>query len=258
MVEPSKELRPLFGDQVVLVTGAGAGIGRVIAQEYARCGAHVAIADRNAEKLSETERLLREEGFEAFSILADISKPEAPAEMMGKIGSEYGRLHILINNAGYGVWKSPYDLALEEWDGILNTNLRGTFLCSREAAKWMRKSGDGGAIVNLSSTRALMSEANSEAYAASKGGILALTHAMAVSLGPDRITVNAICPGWIETGDYGRLRPEDHAQHPAGRVGTPEDIARACLYLTDPRNNFITGTNITIDGGMTRKMIYED
>jgi NAD(P)-dependent dehydrogenase (short-subunit alcohol dehydrogenase family) len=154
------------------------------------------------------------------------------------------------------VWKSPYDLELSEWDSVLNTNLRGTFLCSREAAKLMRNNG-GGSIVNISSTRALMSEANSEAYAASKGGILSLTHAMAVSLGPDKITVNAICPGWIETGDYDKLRTEDHAQHPAGRVGTPLDIARACLYLTDPRNDFITGTQMIIDGGMTRRMIYE-
>lgn len=110
--------------------------------------------------------------------------------------------------------------------------------------------------MNISSTRSKMSEAHTEAYAASKGGIDALTHALAVSLGPDGIQVNAINPGWIETGDYSSLREEDHDQHPAQRVGKPEDIARACLYLTHPENGFVTGTNLTVDGGMTKKMIY--
>lgn len=119
----------------------------------------------------------------------------------------------------------------------------------------MRKRG-GGSIINIASTRAFMSEPNSEAYAASKGGIIALTHALAVSFAPDHIQVNAISPGWIETGDYGQLREIDHLQHPAGRVGRPDDIARACLYLTSEGNDFITGANLVIDGGMTRKMIY--
>lgn len=161
-----------------------------------------------------------------------------------------------MNNAGVSFWKSPYDITIEEWDDVIDTNLRGTFLCSREAAKIMRENG-GGSIVNIASTRALMSEPNSEAYAATKGGILSLTHALALSLGPDQIQVNAISPGWIETGNYKRLREQDHLQHPAQRVGNPDDIARACLFLTDSKNDFITGTNIVIDGGMTRKMIYE-
>ena len=155
-----------------------------------------------------------------------------------------------------GITKSPYELTVDQWDLVLNTNLRGAFLCSREAAKIMRRQG-GGAIVNIASTRAFMSEANTEAYSASKGGIIALTHALAVSLAPDKIRVNSISPGWIETGDYAELREIDHLQHPAGRVGIPDDIARACLFLTHDDNGFITGANIMIDGGMTRKMIYE-
>jgi len=102
-----------------------------------------------------------------------------------------------------------------------------------------------------------MSEPNSEAYAASKGAIVALSHAMAVSLGPDGIRVNCISPGWIETGDYEELRSKDHKQHPAGRVGIPADIAKACFYFTDPENDFVTGSHLVVDGGMTRKMIYE-
>ncbi|WP_084146840.1 SDR family oxidoreductase [Paenibacillus wynnii] len=117
---------------------------------------------------------------------------------------------------------------------------------------------DGGEIINISSTRSLMSEPNSEAYAASKGAISALTHTMAVTLGNDGITVNSISPGWIETNDYSKLRSVDHSQHPSGRVGKPEDIARACLYLTAPDNNFVTGAQLINDGGMTRKMIYAD
>jgi NAD(P)-dependent dehydrogenase (short-subunit alcohol dehydrogenase family) len=103
-----------------------------------------------------------------------------------------------------------------------------------------------------------MSEPNSEAYAASKGGLVALTHALAVSLGSEGIRVNCISPGWIETGDYTALRTGDHSQHPAGRVGTPDDVVRACLFLTDPANDFVTGTNIVVDGGMTRRMIYAE
>ncbi|MBH5320137.1 SDR family oxidoreductase [Paenibacillus sp. GSMTC-2017] len=245
-------------DKVVLITGAGAGIGRVLAQAYAKKGALIVIADKDDKGLHGTEKLLRDDGFETLSLVVDISKPEQIVTMIHEIERTYSRLDIVINNAGFGIWKSPYDLELDEWDSVINTNLKGTFLCSREGAKLMRKNGKGGSIVNISSTRAFMSEANSEAYAASKAGIVGLTHALAVSLGPDRITVNAVSPGWIETGDYNKLRPEDHAQHPSGRVGTPEDIARACLYLTDPLNDFITGTNLTIDGGMTKRMIYTD
>lgn len=122
----------------------------------------------------------------------------------------------------------------------------------------MRHNAKGGAIVSLASTRAEMSEPDTEAYAATKGGIVALTHALARSLGSDQITVNCISPGWIEMGDYAALRPIDHAQHLSGRVGVPEDIALACLYLTNPQNNFVTGINIMVDGGMTKKMIYEE
>jgi hypothetical protein len=244
-----------FQGKIVLITGAGRGIGRTLAMTYADKGAAVAMFDKNLDGLRGTEKLLERKGLSAHTRTVDISKPDEIEAAFRDLRSTFGKIDILINNAGFGIWKSPYDLTVEEWDDVVNTNLRGTFLCAREAAKLMREHG-GGAIVNLSSTRALMSEPNSEAYAASKGGILSLTHALAVSLGPDRITVNAICPGWIETGNYDALKPEDHSQHPAMRVGRTEDIARACLYLTDPANDFVTGTYLTVDGGMTRKMIY--
>lgn len=247
-----------YTDNIVIVTGAGHGIGRAVAVAYASHGAHVVIAERNQEA---GEAALREinaadgaTGRASFYQI-DVSQPKEIEQLMQMVAQRFGRLDVLINNAGITTWVSPYDLAVDAWDHILNTNLRSVFLASREAAKLMRQNG-GGAIINLASTRAHMSEPHTEAYAASKGGILALTHALAVSLGPDGIRVNAISPGWIENGDYTQLRPEDHEQHPSGRVGNPEDVARACLFLTQKENDFVTGAELVIDGGMTRKMIY--
>ncbi|UOF89992.1 SDR family oxidoreductase [Fodinisporobacter ferrooxydans] len=246
-----------YEGKVVIVTGAGKGIGRTIAITYAQQGARLFIIDKDAGELQHTSMLIEQAGAGVFSHVLDLSEPGEIEDFFNSVGGQVDGVDVLINNAGIGVWKSPYDLSTEEWDYVVGTNLRGTFLCSREAAKIMRNHG-GGSIVNIASTRALMSEPNSEAYAASKGGILSLTHALALSLGPDHIRVNAISPGWIETGDYNTLQPRDHLQHPSMRVGRPEDIARACLYLTNPENDFITGINLVIDGGMTRKMIYDE
>jgi NAD(P)-dependent dehydrogenase (short-subunit alcohol dehydrogenase family) len=171
-------------------------------------------------------------------------------------------LGALINNAGISRFKSLEGTTLADWQAVIGTNLTGAFLCSKYAAPHLRERG--GAIVNIASTRALMSEADTEAYAASKGGIVALTHALAVSLGP-AVRVNCISPGWIETGEWekksARRAPRhserDRLQHPAGRVGVPEDIAALVDYLISPEAGFITGANFVVDGGMTRKMIYE-
>ncbi|MEF2246902.1 MULTISPECIES: SDR family NAD(P)-dependent oxidoreductase [unclassified Paenibacillus] len=245
----------LFDQKKVLITGAGAGIGRALALAYGEAGATVIAVDRNPSRLEETAELLKSKQVQHAVYVIDISNPQQIEQLFSLIEAAYGKLDIMINNAGFGIWSSPYDLTVEQWDDVLHTNLRGAFLCSREAAKLMRGQG-GGAIINIASTRAAMSEPNFEAYAASKGGLVALTHALAVSLGPDKITVNAISPGWIETIDYGELRPVDHLQHPSGRVGKPEDIVKACFYLTQPDNDFVTGADLVVDGGMTKKMIY--
>jgi len=244
-----------FNDKVVIVTGAGRGIGRSIAVTYASEGARVVIAEKDPVTGRETEKLITSAGGTACFIQTDISNPADITGMTRKTTELFGTIDILVNNAGFGRWRPPCDLTIEEWDEVINTNLRGAFLCAREAARVMKEHG-GGSIINIASTRALMSEPDSEAYAASKGGIVALTHALAASFSKDHIRVNCISPGWIETGDHSKLREEDHSQHFSGRVGRPEDIAGACLFLSSRENDFINGENIVIDGGMTRRMIY--
>lgn len=245
-----------YNKKVVVVTGAGKGIGRRIAGDYASEGARVIIAEIDPGLGAMAAEQISSEGGKAEFIRTDVSRPDDVVALMQAVFRKHHSIDILINNAGISKKESPYTLSVDSWDEIINTNLRGIFLCSREAAKIMRSRG-GGSIVNIASTRAFMSEPDSEAYAATKGGIVALTHALAASFSDDHIQVNCISPGWIETGDYDELRKEDHSQHLSGRVGKPEDISKACLYLTQEGNDFINGENIIIDGGMTRKMIYE-
>jgi len=240
--------------QRVIITGAAKGIGKEIALAFAMKGATVMLADRDDTEGVKSMESINAAGGNSWFFHADISIIGDISGMISEAEKRMGGIDVLVNNAGFGIWKSPYELEPEEWDDVINTNLRGTFLCSREAALVMRKEG-GGSIINIASTRAFMSEPNSEAYAASKGGIAALTHALAASLADDRIRVNCISPGWIETGDYTQLRKADHNQHFSGRVGKPSDIAEACIFLV--ANDFINAANIIIDGGMTRKMIYE-
>ena len=175
--------------------------------------------------------------------------------------NEFGRLDLLVNNAGISANAPITELPLEAWNRVLAVNLTGMFLTVKYAAPYLRERR--GSIVNIASTRALMSEPNTEAYTASKGGVVSFTHALAVSLGPE-IRANCISPGWIEVGDWQkssrRRQPEhsdaDRRQHPAGRVGKPDDIAAMIAFLASPDAGFLTGENIVIDGGITRKMIY--
>ncbi|MEF2966021.1 glucose 1-dehydrogenase [Paenibacillus sp. M1] len=247
-----------FHDRVVIVTGAGQGIGRGVAMAYAKEGAAVVVAELNEQTGARTAEEIVSGGGKARFIRCEVRSEADIVRLIAETEREFGRIDALVNNAGVSRFKSVYELTAEEWDDVLDTNVRSVFLTSREAAKVMKRQPEGGAIVNISSTRSIMSEPNSEAYAASKGAIVSISHALAVSLGGDGIRVNCVSPGWIETGDYDALKEIDHRQHPAGRVGRPEDIARACLYLTHPDNTFVTGAHLVVDGGMTRKMIYEE
>lgn len=247
-----------FNNKTVIVTGAGKGIGKGIALAYAEKGANVIVGEMDNRTGSQTVHTIKEQGGDALFVQTDVRKETEIIHLMEAANQAFGKIDILINNAGKGVFKPLFDLSIEEWEDVIQTNLRSVFLGSREAAKYMMQNKEGGAIVNIASTRAIMSEPNSESYAATKGGIVALTHALAASLSNERITVNAISPGWIETGDYAKLSKLDHEQHFSKRVGKPEDIARACLYLTAKENDFVTGINLVVDGGMTRKMIYEE
>jgi NAD(P)-dependent dehydrogenase (short-subunit alcohol dehydrogenase family) len=240
-------------NRTVIITGGANGIGEELVKQYAALGDKVVFADIDVKKGKSIESNYINSHF----VQTDVRNVQDIKQFIQEAERTTGRIDILINNAGVSRFKSPFELTLEDWDDVINTNLRSTFFCSKEAAKIMRKNSAGGFIVNIASTRASMSEPGSEAYAATKGGIVALTHALAASFSEERIKVNSISPGWIETKDYENLRKVDHDQHLSKRVGTPADIAKACFYLTDPENDFITGSNIVVDGGMTRKMIYE-
>jgi hypothetical protein len=239
-------------DNKVLVTGGANGIGKSIALHFQREGASVIIADKDKEKGQEMEQTHDKMTFHK----TDLADPDAILKMFQHLKVKGDVPNILINNAGLSRFIPLLDIKIEEWDEILSVNLRSYFICAREFVR-LNQGKPYGRIVNIASTRAIMSEPNSEAYAASKGGILALTHALALSTRGSGITVNSISPGWIKTTGYKNLSEKAHGQHPSGRVGKPADIAKLCLYLCEKDNNFINGENILVDGGMTRKMIYE-
>jgi len=251
--------------KVAAITGGGQGIGRAVALHLGRAGYGVSVVDTDREAGEEVVDLLRRDGIAALFVPADVSEAGEVEHWIRETVRELGCPDLLVNNAGIGRRAPFLELAEADFERVVAVNLRGTFLCSQSVARCMVERGTGGAIVNIASTRAFMSEPGTEAYTASKGGIVSLTHAMAVSLGPHGIRVNCISPGWIETRDrqYSRRCEEplqserDRSQHPVGRVGRPEDIAEACLFLAESAG-FITGQNLIVDGGMTVKMIYEE
>ncbi len=224
-----------------IVTGGAGLIGTGICRLLTDAGWQVASFD-----MKDTPQDLQDAGVR--HIFCDVGDEASVTGAFAELG--WGTLDLLVNNAGIAapVNGPLQDLSLENWRRVTDSHLTATFLMTRSAIPLM---SEGASIVNMASTRAFMSEPETEAYAASKGGIVALTHALAVSLGP-KIRVNAIAPGWIS--DDADLRPEDHDQHPAGRVGRPGDIAEAVVYLAGA--GFMAGQVMVLDGGMTRKMIY--
>jgi NAD(P)-dependent dehydrogenase (short-subunit alcohol dehydrogenase family) len=240
-------IRGEYSQKAALVTGGARGIGKAVAELLLERGYRVTVCD--VKPSGDLESGL------AF-IRCDVSREASVRACIGQVVRRFGRLDALVNNAGIA---SPQNgpvgkLPLAEWNRRIGTNLTSVFLTTKHAAVHLRRAR--GAIVNIASTRALQSEPDTEAYAAAKGGMVALTHALAISLGPD-VRVNCVSPGWIDTGKS-KLRRVDHNQHPAGRVGRVQDIAEMVSFLLSERAGFTTGANFVVDGGMTRKMVYAE
>jgi hypothetical protein len=233
---------------VAIVTGGAKGIGAAVARQLVGGGATVIIADVDVEALKSATVEIGCGG-----INADVATEAGVAKLVALATEHFGRLDWVVANAAINPRAPLAELSLEDWNRALAVNLTQTFLLARHAEAALRAAK--GAFVTIASTRAHMSEPGTLAYSASKGGLLALTHALAMTLAPD-VRVNCVSPGWIDTGRFGALRPEDHAQHPVGRVGRPDDVAAAVAFLLSPEAGFLTGSEIVIDGGMTRKMIY--
>ncbi|WP_148864247.1 SDR family oxidoreductase [Marinobacter fonticola] len=252
--------------RVVLITGGAQGIGQGIAAYLLGKGWRVAICDKNEAAGQRCVTDMKTDGSDdLLFVKTDVSVEADVREAIEKTVAWGGRLDALVNNAGLADPETgPVEaLDLAQWQRRLDVNLTGPFLMTKYAVPHLRKTQ--GSIVNMASSRALQSEPDTEAYAATKGGVVALTHALAISLGPN-IRVNAVSPGWIDVrarqadspAEIEPLSATDHQQHPAGRVGVPDDIASMVAYLISPEAGFMTGQNVVIDGGMTRKMIYEE
>jgi NAD(P)-dependent dehydrogenase (short-subunit alcohol dehydrogenase family) len=240
------------GQRVVLITGAAHGIGRATARQLLDEGWLVGACDVSGADLN---RAFGKQSRRVVTIEGDIGEDATAKRAVDQTIERFGQLDGVVSNAGIMIRKPIRQLTIDEWRRVLDVNLTAAFTLAKAAEKPLRQTS--GAFVSIASTRAAMSEPDTEAYAASKGGLVALTHALAMSLAPVR--VNCVSPGWIATKDYNKLRRKDHVQHPAGRVGRPEDIAGIVAWLLDgQRSGFVTGANFTVDGGMTRKMIYQE
>ena len=245
--------------KVIVVTGGAQGIGREITGLFLSNSWYSAVWEIDSIAATELDNLLN--NIDYFPVICDVANENQVKEAVNITIEKFGRIDLLVNNAAIQCNKPFSQLSFDQWQRVINVNLSGTFLCSKYCEEALRISK--GRIVNICSTRAFQSGKNTEAYSASKGGVFSLTHAMAVSFGPD-IMVNSISPGWIDQSTLqkrshakqGVFSDEDHTQHPAGRIGQASDIARMVWFLAQPENDFITGQNFVIDGGMTKKMIY--
>jgi NAD(P)-dependent dehydrogenase (short-subunit alcohol dehydrogenase family) len=250
-------------DRVAIVTGGGRGIGKGIASEFIKEGARVVIADVDDDTARETEQELSSAGGTVKAVHCDVSQEMDIRSLLDETEASFGSLDVLVNNAALGVYLSVVDATAEDFDRAVAVNLRGVFLCIKHAVPLLRK-GAGRSIINIASVHSVQNVGGTAPYAATKGGVAALTRAAAIDLAPDRIRVNAICPGWIDTplirgifeesGDLEESRRAVERRQLLGRLGMPEEIGRAAVFLASEDSSYITGSLLFVDNGMTAQL----
>jgi len=247
---------PLKG-KVAIVTGAASGIGRATALRLSQEGARLVLVDRDEAGGAATLSMVTTAGGDAHLVLADVSRGADTERMVDEAVQTFGRLDALINNAAVMVQKAVPELSEEEWDRVLGVNLKGVFLCSKQAILCFRFQGGGGSIVNMASVNSFYAEGGIAAYSASKGGVQQLTRAMAIDHSAEGIRINCICPGWIETPMNAGYFADPSARafadklHALGRIGQPAEIAAVVTFLLSDDASFVTGASIVADGGFS-------
>lgn len=253
-----------LANQVAIITGAGKGIGKGIAKCFIEAGAIVVIATLEHEEGKKTEKELIQAGGKAVFIQTDVESEESIKKMVEKAYDLFGRIDTLINNAGITIFKSLEEATIEDWNKLINIDLRGPFLCSKYVLPYM-KERKSGSIINISSNHSVATLPNTEIYAAAKGGINAMTRSLALSLGEFGIRVNAICPGFTNTPHYtnwlaemGDVEEEIEKLHAIGRISKPEDIGKLAVFLSSDDSTMVTGESIVIDGGVSARLYHSD
>jgi len=248
--------------KTAIVTGAGSGIGKATAGVFAREGANVVVVDWNRESGEQTAAAIRAEGYETIYCHADISNVQDVEGMVNTAVGRYGQLHVIFNNAAIQILAKLVDTTEDVWDRIQSVNLKGVFLGCKYAIPAIIRSG-GGSVINMASVLGFVGDPDLAAYCAAKGGVIALTKAAALTYGPDKVRVNCICPGDVDTPlvqDYfnkdpnpDRLRQEVSSKYALRRIASPEEISRAAVFLASDASSFITGNMLVVDGGLTVK-----
>ena len=248
--------------KVALVTGGGTGIGRAIATRFASEGAKVAVAGRRKELCEQVVQEIQRNGGMASAFTFDVKNAPSVKDLVANVCKRYERLNTLVNNAGINLMRDLVDTTEEEWDNVLDTNLKGAFLCCKSAIPHMVRAG-GGSIINIGSDLAIVGSPTRTVYCASKGGLVVLTRALALELAQYRIRVNCLCPAAVATpmlDEYllaqrspSRAERELSRIIPLGRIGVPEDAANAAVYLASNESSYVTGSVLMVDGGLTAR-----